>query len=142
MSTRIVLFSEDRALAESCRESLTELFGRAWTLIVASPGELLSHRDLVLWDFVPGQISLPLDFTPDRLSRYSFLLHREDLKSLLDLIGSVKSPCPAETIRSGRTCRISRQYRPTLERSTRELGRPREHHDNGARRPPAAPDAG
>ena len=84
----ILLFSNDRELADFCREILGEMFGAEAKLEVGFPGQLPSQEDLCLWDFIPGEASVPQDLDPAKLRKHFFLLHRKHLAALQELVGT------------------------------------------------------
>ena len=84
----ILLFSHDEELAGLCREILPDLFGTESQLRVGLPGQVFSPEDMCLWDFVPGETNIPLDFDPANLRGQGFLLHRKHLPSLQELTGT------------------------------------------------------
>ena len=84
----ILLFSNDEKLADFCRETLGEMFGMEAKLEVALPGQHPAQQDLCLWDFIPGETSVPQDLDPAKLRKHFFLLHRKDLPALQELLGT------------------------------------------------------
>ena len=85
---KIVLFSNDERLAAFCTEILTETFGGDSKLEVGVPGQPDSGEDLCLWDFIPGETSFPKELETGRLSRHLFLLHRQHLPALQEMLGT------------------------------------------------------
>ena len=101
----ILLFSNDRELADFCREILGEMFGAEARLEVGFPGQLPSQEDLCLWDFIPGETTIPQDLDAAKLRKHLFLLHRKDLPALQELVGTsdinvLLKPVTAATLRA------------------------------------------
>ena len=73
----IFLFSNDPKLAVFCREILTEMFGVESKVEIGIPGQQHPEEDLCLWDFIPGETTIPKDFDIARSPRHLFLLQRQ-----------------------------------------------------------------
>ena len=100
----ILLFSNDSNLAGFCREVVVEVFGAESKLAVGSPAQLPGDEDLCLWDFTPGETSIP-QLDTRTLRRHLFLLHRKHLPALHELLGTsnvnvLLKPVTAATLRA------------------------------------------
>lgn len=84
----IHLFSNDEKLAGFCREILTQSFGANSRVEIGIPGQPTPHDNLCLWDFVPGETTIPDDIDPARLARHLFLVHRQHLPILQGILGT------------------------------------------------------
>ncbi|HEX3744923.1 MAG TPA: HAMP domain-containing sensor histidine kinase [Bryobacteraceae bacterium] len=83
----ILLFSNDENLAAFCREVLSDVFGAGSNVEIGIPGQSLGQEELCLWDFVPGETTVPRDLDVTGLHRHLFLLHRQHLPMLQALLG-------------------------------------------------------
>jgi len=102
---KILLFSDDEQLAGFCRDVLVDMFGGESKLEVGFPGQVPSQEDLLLWDFIPGKTAIPKDLDPEKLRRHLFLLHREHLRALEELVGTAEinvllKPVTSATLRA------------------------------------------
>jgi len=84
----ILLFSNDENLAAFLRQSLLEMFGPESKLEIALRGQSPSPESLCLWDFVPGETTISQAFDSATLPRHLFLLHRQHLPALQELLGT------------------------------------------------------
>ena len=132
MPIRVVLLSKDEALAQSCREVLDELIGTEWIFARSVSNESGRDGDVCIWDFIPDETEL-LALSPDRLQSHLFLLHRQDLEVLRELVGTsnVKAllkPVTHATLKAflGETCR---QWTDRYETSTIPTGTLRAERD-------------
>jgi signal transduction histidine kinase len=84
----VLLLSNDKKLADFCRQILVEMFDSESRLDVGFPGQIPSYEDLCFWDFVPGEAAIPPVLDPARLRKCLFLVHRADLPALEALVGT------------------------------------------------------
>lgn len=84
----ILLFSNDQRLAAFCGDVLTEMFGSESKVEIGVPGQAASQKDLCLWDFIPGETPIPENFSTAGSPRHLFLLHRQHLPLLQQLLGT------------------------------------------------------
>src|ERR1700677_4543919 len=84
----ILLLSSDERLAEFCREILAETFGVESRLDVGCSSRIPASEDVCLWDFIPGETVLPDDLDPARLRKHLFLVDRQHLPVLEELVGT------------------------------------------------------
>ena len=71
------LISKDRELLKLCREVLSDISDKTWSVSPASGDSDGQLADLWLWDYAPGQV-LPKT-APSHSSRHLFLVQRQDL---------------------------------------------------------------
>jgi len=83
----VILASEDKALVEFCREVLFQLFGTEWTLETGVPRRIISPDSLCIWDVAPGEITIPHNLESAELRRNWFIVYREDLAALHQVLG-------------------------------------------------------
>jgi signal transduction histidine kinase len=100
----ILLFSNDEKLVDFCREILVEVFGMESKLEVGIPGQVPSQEDLCLWDFIPGKTAVPQELDPAGLRRHLFLLHREHLPALQELVGTADINVLLKPVTSATLC--------------------------------------
>ncbi len=79
MGPRVVLFSKDQALANSCGEIMSEIFGTRSGLVIGSPGHDFFEQDVCIWDFNQGETCIPNGIDPAQLKRHFFLLPKNPL---------------------------------------------------------------
>ncbi len=101
---KVCLVSPDRGTLEICREALSGLPESAWDLVIAHLGVPLPESDIYVWNFdSEGDVhALPTGPAP---GRHIFLIHREDLDRLSELLGCrplwvILKPVQAVTLRS------------------------------------------
>jgi len=96
------LFSTDNTLIEFCREVL---HGIQPALEIGVPSATVSEEDICLWDFIPGETTLPPQLDAATLRRHIFLVHRRDLPALHECTGTsgvnvLLKPVTAVTLRA------------------------------------------
>ena len=101
----VLLFSNDPSLADLCRNTLHEMFGKESKLQMGRPAQIPSHEDLCLWDFAPGETAIPRGLDPAKLRRHLFLLQRQHLPALQEIVGTpdihvLLKPLTAATLRA------------------------------------------
>jgi len=124
---KVALFSQDHLIAKSCRATLAEMFGPDFTLSVGFTRELSSQSDICIWDFIPGETEIVLQPADvQRLQSHFFLVRREDVGALRELVGSpnlnlLLKPLAPTTLRAflGQACRRWRE--PETDSAARRL---------------------
>ncbi len=88
MAVSITLFSNDEALAKSCREVLAEVPDIDWVLAARAVGAVAPSDDICIWDFTPGVTAIPQDLDPATLRKHLFVLQRRHLAALQSVLGT------------------------------------------------------
>src|SRR3954464_14074189 len=78
MTVDVCLIAEDAELYRLCRESLADIPGHQWNIVVAASREEEDDgSDICLWDYQPT-MAVPA-YTEANPSRHLFLVNRKDL---------------------------------------------------------------
>jgi signal transduction histidine kinase len=83
-----LLVTSDTNLSRLCRETLTAVGGRNWTLSTCNSLDSVSTADLYLWDVEPHLLPRPVI---NRTAKHLFLVHPRDVAAFRENVGIAES---------------------------------------------------